>query len=59
MEQCPVCGAWMNFNMEYCCGHPLIHYVCPSCRYDTANQHDIATTITDGTYIYKSIKTSI
>lgn len=59
MEQCPICGRLMDFQMEYSCGMPLIHYVCKSCNYDTANQHNYATTTTDGAYIYKSIPTSM
>ena len=47
MQQCPTCGRYMNFNMTYSAGAPLIFYSC-SCGYDTRNQNNIAST----TYTY-------
>ena len=34
MEQCPICGRWLKFNMQYFCGCPLIFYTC-ICGYDS------------------------
>lgn len=46
MEQCPVCGTFMQFNMTYAYGNPVIYYTCPMCNYDT---RDIRTTASSTT----------
>ena len=51
MKQCPVCGRYMNFHMEYNCGYPQIFYTC-SCGYDTRVElKTIWTTDTSGTSV--------
>ena len=35
MEQCPKCGEYIEFHIEYSCGNPVIYYTCPQCGYDT------------------------
>lgn len=43
--QCPKCGRYLNFNIDYFCGSPNIHYTC-ICGYDTNEEYTIATTNT-------------
>ena len=43
--QCPNCGRYLDFKIDYFCGSPNIHYTC-TCGYDTNNETTIATTST-------------
>ena len=44
MEQCQKCGCYMNFNMTYCCGLPVIFHTCPHCGFDTRSYKIVAST---------------
>lgn len=41
--QCPICGRYLNFNLDYFCGSPHVHYKC-DCGYDTDSEKVIVTT---------------
>jgi len=43
--QCPICGRYLNFTIDYFCGSPHVHYKC-NCGYDTDSEKVIATTST-------------
>ena len=59
MEQCPVCGAYMNFNMTYFCGNPVIYYRCSCCGYDSRNTKSYATsTIPNVPFMYEPTRTT-
>ena len=43
MEECPLCGKWLKFNIKYFCGYPYIFYNC-DCGYDERNYQSFAST---------------
>lgn len=43
--QCPKCGRYLDFNIDYFCGSPNVHYTC-TCGYDTNEEYTTATTST-------------
>ena len=46
MYQCPICGAYMNFNMGYNGGIPYTYNTCSCCGYDSRNYRAVASTTT-------------
>lgn len=43
MKQCPNCGNYMEWYMEYRCGVPYSDWRCKRCGYDTARLQTYAT----------------
>ena len=46
MKQCPNCGNYMEWYMEYRCGVPYGDWRCKRCGYDTARLQTYATSNT-------------
>ena len=45
MPKCPVCGHYLNFQIIYCAGQPVVKYTC-ACGYDSTKHRTTYTTNT-------------